>query len=85
MKVIQAEERFVVRKGIVIGGAHIKRPPAMSEDAEQVQRLLLNHHRVTFGGAMRPNRLTPLRRPNVIPTHSGLLARLWNWLRSGFK
>jgi hypothetical protein len=32
---------------------------------------------------MRPNRLTPLRRPNVIPTHSGLLARFLRWLRGG--
>jgi hypothetical protein len=84
MKVILAQERFIRTKtGIVIGGAMVKRPPAMSEDAEQVQRLLLNHHRVTFGGAMRPNRLTPLRRPNVIPTHSGLLARFLRWLRGG--
>jgi hypothetical protein len=84
MKVILAEERIIqTKRGIVIGGAYIRRPPHMSEDAEQVQRLLLNHHRVTFGGAMRPNRLTPLRRPNVIPTHSGLLARFLRWLRGG--
>jgi hypothetical protein len=81
MKVILAQERFIRTKtGIVIGGAMVKRPPAMSEDAEQVQRLLLNHHRITVRQEMP--RL-PRHRANVIPTHSGLLARFLRWLRGG--
>ena len=41
MNTIQAEERYVIRNGIVIGGAYIKRPPAMSNDAEIIQTALL--------------------------------------------
>jgi hypothetical protein len=81
VKVILAEERLITtRTGIVIGGAALRRLPPMSEDAEQVQRLLLNHHRITVRQDMP--RL-PRHRANVIPTHSGLLARLWRWLRGG--
>jgi hypothetical protein len=80
MKVILAEERLIqTRKGITIGGAYIRRPPHMSEDAEQMQRLLLNHHRISVRETMP--RL-PRHRANVIPTHSGLLARLWEKVRA---
>ena len=43
MNTIQAEERYVICNGIVIGGAYIKRPPAMSNDAEIIQTALLRH------------------------------------------
>jgi hypothetical protein len=79
MKVILAEERLIqTRKGITIGGAYIRRPPHMSEDAEQMQRLLLNHHRISVREAMPK---LPRQRPHVICTDNTLIARLWRWVR----